>query len=581
MTTPNPSTAWDAVPVWGHFFKGDDVTPQSGSVRFTLTQRVTRTDGRRIYPEGASVDRMIGDPSGDPATRAAVRAAWRAADEAAAIAAGRVFDGPAWDAWWTVSMTGAVFASFPASDDPDIVQTGYQVKVEERLTSGTGRTYYIQPMLAHLRTTPPGINLGLVEVPPGSPTAPAPIFAKGLAGGVAALDRDGDVVNAAGVKVTAGGGGAATTDASQLTAGILAPARIADASITDAKLASGTSLTAAERTKLAGVATGATANATDTFLRDRANHTGTQSASTVTGLATVATSGAYADLTGRPLTGLPATVVNRTTAYTAAVGDLVLADATAAGFTVTLPANPAVGQLVTVKKQDATANVVTVVATGRTIEGDANATIVSKGAGAVFEFDGANWQIAAVTSAVGPPGPQGPTGPQGAAGPGGTNATPGMLLTGIHDTGGGATIGAVNRAFYARFLEGQSQLVSKIGLLVVTAAGNIDVGVYANTGTGRNARPGSRLASSGSVACPVAGYAEVPLSASVLVAPGDWIGLAGDTATTSIRRLAGDDTASASHLNGIRGYADNGFPLPATAPTISSHTRGYFLIGLT
>ena len=43
-------------------------------------------------------------------------------------------------------------------------------------------------------------------------------------------------------------------------------------------------MTSAERTKLAGVATGATANSTDASLRDRANHTGAQSISTVTGL---------------------------------------------------------------------------------------------------------------------------------------------------------------------------------------------------------------------------------------------------------------------------------------------------------
>jgi len=39
--------------------------------------------------------------------------------------------------------------------------------------------------------------------------------------------------------------------------------------------------TATERTKLSGVASGATANQTDTYLLDRANHTGTQSADTI------------------------------------------------------------------------------------------------------------------------------------------------------------------------------------------------------------------------------------------------------------------------------------------------------------
>jgi len=52
--------------------------------------------------------------------------------------------------------------------------------------------------------------------------------------------------------------------------------------------------------KLDGIATGATANASDSYLLSRANHTGTQAASTISGLATVATTGAYADLSGTP-----------------------------------------------------------------------------------------------------------------------------------------------------------------------------------------------------------------------------------------------------------------------------------------
>jgi hypothetical protein len=63
------------------------------------------------------------------------------------------------------------------------------------------------------------------------------------------------------------------------------------------------SFTTAKDTKLSGIATGATANATDAFLLARANHTGTQAASTITGLATVATTGVYNDLTGKPTLG--------------------------------------------------------------------------------------------------------------------------------------------------------------------------------------------------------------------------------------------------------------------------------------
>jgi hypothetical protein len=73
------------------------------------------------------------------------------------------------------------------------------------------------------------------------------------------------------------------------------------------------------KTKLDGIANGATANETDGYLLSRANHTGTQVASTISDFSTaavsavtwttltgkpsfaaVATSGAYSDLTGTP-----------------------------------------------------------------------------------------------------------------------------------------------------------------------------------------------------------------------------------------------------------------------------------------
>jgi hypothetical protein len=60
-------------------------------------------------------------------------------------------------------------------------------------------------------------------------------------------------------------------------------------------------LSASDKSKLDSMATGATANATNAELRDRATHTGTQAASTITGLAPVAISGSYSDLSGAPV----------------------------------------------------------------------------------------------------------------------------------------------------------------------------------------------------------------------------------------------------------------------------------------
>ena len=68
-------------------------------------------------------------------------------------------------------------------------------------------------------------------------------------------------------------------------------------------------MAAADKTKLDGVASGATANASDAQLRDRSSHTGTQSASTITGLGTAATANVQAsptDTTAGALMGVGA-----------------------------------------------------------------------------------------------------------------------------------------------------------------------------------------------------------------------------------------------------------------------------------
>ncbi len=188
----NPSSRWDFIPVFGVYLNPVTQAPSPGDVSFVLSSRITRVDGRVIYPDGALVKVTIGNQDQQDSTiRAIVRAAWRAADEAAA---GGGFDGTAWDIWWdTTIVPAAIFTRFPAADDPDIVQTGWTVTVSEALQSGGGKKYSIQPLLSQLDTPIPGINLGTIEVPPGSPTVPAPVYAKGVAGGVASLDSQAKV----------------------------------------------------------------------------------------------------------------------------------------------------------------------------------------------------------------------------------------------------------------------------------------------------------------------------------------------------------------------------------------------------
>lgn len=186
MATPN--RRWDFVPVWGVWLNPVTNAPSPGMVVFKVPLRITRMDGRIIYADGALVECTIGDTAQQDSTvREIVRAAWLAEDQAAA---GEDFDEIAWGAWFAdVIVPAAVFTKFPASDDPDIVQTGWSVSVQERLESGGGKQYPITTLLSQLDNPIPGINLGTIEVPPGSPTVPAPMYAKGVAGGVASLDE--------------------------------------------------------------------------------------------------------------------------------------------------------------------------------------------------------------------------------------------------------------------------------------------------------------------------------------------------------------------------------------------------------
>jgi hypothetical protein len=95
---------------------------------------------------------------------------------------------------------------------------------------------------------------------------------------------------------------AAQLATSQMADNVTTNAKLADMAVNTIKgrITAGTGdpedLTAANVRTIINVADGATANAADAFLLARANHTGTQAAGTITGLATVATSGSASDL---------------------------------------------------------------------------------------------------------------------------------------------------------------------------------------------------------------------------------------------------------------------------------------------
>ena len=116
----------------------------------------------------------------------------------------------------------------------------------------------------------------------------------------------------------------------------------------------------AEKSKLAAVAAGATANATDAQLRDRSTHTGTQAIATVAGLqdaldakvAVVAGKGLstedFTTAEKNKLAALSPTYEVKTASFTAVNGGVYACNTTAGPFAMTLPAAPQVGWQVTV-----------------------------------------------------------------------------------------------------------------------------------------------------------------------------------------------------------------------------------------
>lgn len=86
--------------------------------------------------------------------------------------------------------------------------------------------------------------------------------------------------------------------------------------------------------------------------------------------------------------------ITRTAAYSAIMGDSVLADTSGGGWTLTLPSAPnSQGGEIRVKKIGTDANALTVVSVAGTIDGDASAVIDFPAVAVRFVSDGTNWRI--------------------------------------------------------------------------------------------------------------------------------------------------------------------------------------------
>ena len=196
----------------------------------------------------------------------------------------------------------------------------------------------------------------------------------------------------------------------------------------------------------------------------------------------------------------------------------MLCDMTAGVFTVTLPALPAVGALVAVKKIDVTANQLTIVASSTgTTDGDPSTTTVTRNAGAIFEHVGANnWRIVSVMVSGG----------GGAASP--------LMLPGP----------AVNEWIIGQMLSGNASTLLSNGTLllvpvILSVAGTFDqmgwsvdtigsagsvvrLGLWASNASGQ---PGTLLADAGTFLGTTTGLKQVVFGAAQVLAAGMyWMG---------------------------------------------------------
>lgn len=171
-----------------------------------------------------------------------------------------------------------------------------------------------------------------------------------------------------------------------------------------------------------------------------------------------------------------------------------------------------------------------------------------------------------------------------AAGGGGTASPVGMPYSVVpaHMTGAVALSGP-NRGAYFRSLGAGT--ISKIALHVSVASGNISVAVCRGPG-GRGA-PTSRLATSGAIACPAAGYAEIPLGASVTVNPAtDFLCLSTDNNTATFYgfgSMGEDNPNSTSIANGLSMTEAGAHPIPSppgTGVMLGLRALGILLVGV-
>lgn len=128
-------------------------------------------------------------------------------------------------------------------------------------------------------------------------------------------------------------------------------------------------------------------------------------------------------------------------------------------------------------------------------------------------------------------------------------------------TGTDADVQGANRSWFREVLVKTPILASKMAIGVTAQAGNVCLGIYSEAGV--------LLATTGSVACPAVGYAEISLTSPIVLQKGRYyLAISADTLTTEKFR----ETATILLAGGY--YKSSHFPLASLTGRVDAETVG-------
>ncbi|QOR55359.1 MAG: hypothetical protein SHS37scaffold145_10 [Phage 71_18] len=138
------------------------------------------------------------------------------------------------------------------------------------------------------------------------------------------------------------------------------------------------------------------------------------------------------------------------------------------------------------------------------------------------------------------------------------------------------TAQVANRTKACRVIKGGT--ITSVGIGVQTQSGNTSVGVL--RGAAGRALPTTRVVTSGTTACPAAGFATVTVASTAVDETTDWLAIDSDNATINLY-TGGFTSSLAGNLGlGYMAYQDGTFPLPAS-PSMTTEIGMYpILIGV-